>query len=517
MPIQNKGNLIFSARKSYLDLIFKAAGLPFVPVYTDFNVLANYDITEKDKLFILGLSAINNVDRDQSSLENRITNAGLLDNSQYQGISGLNYRRLLAHGYLDATLGLNLFRYRFKQLDENEAVWFTSNADEWETSLKLQHYRIISQTIGVRSGISVKSVRLNNTTVFADSIYDRSGNKLAVSTLTLPQVLESDTYSGKKAGFAEVDWSVHPKLDLNAGVRADYYDFIDHSWAVAPRISLKLRPDNLNSIRLSNGIYYQSPSYVWVSNPANKGLKPLRNIMSIFAWDRLLRNDLRMSLEMYYKKYDQLPTGTQPGVDDYIVITNTGTGFGGREDDFQSFGYFPLESTATGRAYGMELLFQKKFSEIPLYGLITFTWGKSEVTAGNGKTYPGQYDQRFITNISGGYIFNAKWEIAAKFRYFTGVPHTPVYRPSANPVNPGYINNLPDEYLAARTNPGHHLDIRVDRYFNFQTWTLIVYMDIQNIYNFKIPQKPTYDFWNDSIETSSSIGILPSIGISLEL
>ena len=96
-------------------------------------------------------------------------------------------------------------------------------------------------------------------------------------------------------------------------------------------------------------------------------------------------------------------------------------------------------------------------------------------------------------------------------------PYTPVYRPSENPLNPGTIQNLPEEYLAARLDAGHHLDVRVDRYFNFANLTLIVYLDIQNIYNFKIPQRPRYDFWEDSISTSSDIGILPSLGITLEL
>jgi hypothetical protein len=221
-------------------------------------------------------------------------------------------------------------------------------------------------------------------------------------------------------------------------------------------------------------------------------------------------------LEGFFKKYDQLPSGIVPGITDYIVLNNTGTGFGGREDDFQSFGYFDLTSTATGKAYGAELLIQKKFSEIPLYGLMGYSYGKSEVTANNGITYPGQYDQRFIFNLTGGYVFNSKWEVSGKFRYFTGVPFSTIYRPAENPVNPGSIQNLPEEYLASRTPAGHHLDLRVDRYFNFSSWTLIAYVDIQNVYDYKIPQRPTYDFWQDEINSSSSIGILPSIGISAE-
>lgn len=515
-PLANKGNLIFSARKSYLDLIFKAAGLPFVPVYTDFNILVNYDLSEKDKLFILGLSAINEVDRDQSTLENRVTNAGLLDNSQYQGISGLDYRRLLDNGYLDVTLGFNLFRYRFKQLDEKESVWFQSHADEWETTFKIQNYRIISQSMGLRSGVSMKSVRLENTTQFADSVYDRSGNRVPVSELGYSGRLESEMQTAKLAGFTELDWAVRPKFDINLGLRADRYNFIDEPSYVSPRASLKWKATVTDNFRLSGGVYYQSPSYVWISNAENRQLKALRNRMVVIAWDHLIREDLRMSIESYYKRYDQLPTGTLPGVNDYIVITNTGTGFGGREDDFQSFGYFPLTSKGTGKAYGAEFLLQKKFSDTPLYGLLSFTYGKSEVTAGDGNTYPNQYDQRLITNLSGGYIFNSKWEVAAKFRYFTGVPYTPVYRPSQNQVNPGTTVNLPEDYLKARTKAGHHLDIRVDRYFNFKAWTLIAYLDIQNIYNYKIPQKPTYDFWADTIKTSSDIGILPSVGMSVK-
>ncbi|MBN1350100.1 carboxypeptidase-like regulatory domain-containing protein [candidate division KSB1 bacterium] len=515
-PFSEKGNLIFSARKSYLDLIFKAAGLPFVPVYTDFNIIMNYELSPKDRIFFLGLSAINSVDRDQTTLQNRVKNAGLLDNSQYQGISGLNYRRLLNSGYLDFTLGSNLFRYRFSQIDENEQEYFKSDADEWENSLKIQHFWVASKTIGVRSGVSAKFIRNENTTVFADTIYDRSGNRVPVAYFGIDPLIKTNTSAQKYAAFTEADWLVHPRLDVSVGFRADYYEFLDEKLYLAPRLSMKYKMTDRLSLRASSGIYYQSPSYVWVTNPFNKQLKALKNQMVVGGLDYLCRTDLRISLEGFYKKYSQLPGGIVPGVTDYVVLNNTGTGFGGREDDFQSFGYFDLTSTAMGEAFGAELLLQKKFSQIPLYGLMSFTYGKSEVTANNGITYPGQYDQRFIFNLTGGYIFNSKWEVSGKFRYYTGVPFSTLYRPSDNPVNPGYIQNLPGEYLASRTQAGHHLDLRVDRYFNFSSWTLIVYLDIQNIYDYKIPQRPIYDFWQDKISSSSSIGILPSIGISAE-
>ena len=109
----DKGNFIFSARKSYLDLIFRAAGLAFVPVYSDFNLITNFRLSDKEELFLLGLAAIDRVDRDQSTEENRVTNAGILDNTQNQYITGANYRRLLETGYLDLTVNANFYDYKF--------------------------------------------------------------------------------------------------------------------------------------------------------------------------------------------------------------------------------------------------------------------------------------------------------------------------------------------------------------------------------------------------------------------
>jgi hypothetical protein len=478
-PIGSSGDFIFSARKSYLDLIFKAAGLPFVPVYTDFNFLVHYDLSDKDKFVLLGLAALDEVDRDVSTEENRVVNAGILDNTQNQYISGLNYRRLVDKGYLDLTLGFTSYNFKFNQIDELGEKWFDSKAIENEYGIKLQHFYGFSNTLGLLSGLSFKNVHVDNVTVFADTIYDRSGNRVPVESLGLKQYTDLQADGRKYAAFLKADWIVTPRLSLNLGLRLDHYSFLNSPNYLAPRFNLKYKLTNNLSLKGSLGIYYQSPSYVWMVN-------------------------------------EDLPTGTIPDVNDYLVITNTGTGFGGREDDFQSFGYFSMVSEGTGTAYGFEWLLQKKFSEVPCYGQIGFGYSKSEYIAGNGLMYPGQYDQRIIINIAGGYKFNENWEISSKYRAYTGIPYTPVYRPDDNPLNPGEIQNLPEEYLSARLDPEGLWDVRVDRYFNFTSWRLVVFLDVQNVLNVKYQTRPTYDFWNDEVETQASIGILPTIGISAE-
>lgn len=515
-PISKGSNFIFSARKSYLDLIFKAAGLAFIPIYTDFNFIFNYDIDKNYRLFVMNLTALDNVDRNLSTEENKIKNENLLDNTQYQNITGINLRRIHSNGYADLTLNMNLYKFDFSQIDRNDFEYFKSNAKEYEYAIKGQRFWNLSKSANLLAGFYFKTKQNNNNTFFADSIYNSSGKKIAIQDIGLKSDLYSNIWTRKFAFFTEAELNITKDLFINAGLRSDIYSALNESFYIAPRISVQYKLNEKNSLKLNFGIYYQSPAEVWLINPFNKDLKALQNNMFIAGWDYLISDDLRLTVETYYKDYKNLPAGNIPGVSDHLVITNTGGNFGGRSDDFQSFGYFELESNGKGNSYGFEVNLQKKYSDIPLYGQISFSFGKSELTAPNGKVYPNQFDQRFIFNLSAGYKFNEKWEVSGKFRYFTGVPYTPIYRPTENPINPGFIKNEPLEYLKNRLDAGHHLDIRVDRYFNFQSWTLTVYLDIQNAYNFKIPQKPNYDFFENTVKTAASLGILPSIGISAE-
>ena len=516
LPLGRNGGMVLSARRSYLDLIFKAAGLPFIPQYTDFNIIADINLTPRDQLFIIGLSAIDKISRDQSTAEKRSFNASILGNSQYTGITGVRYRRLLARGYVDVIGNVTLSRYKFRQVDEAEEEYFRSNADEWERNLKVEHVLDAGRGLSLRSGLSAKFLYYDSQTTFADTIYDRSGNRIPLSTLGVPQVQDIQISGSKTAAYVEASWRPSARLELATGLRAEAFSLIDADPWVDPRLSIRYRLTEKHSLRLSGGVYHQSPSAVWTLNPANRSLKPLQNRMMVAGWESLIRPDLRLTLELYRKAYSDLPTGMLPGVNDYLVLSNAGGGYGGREDDFQSFGYAPFTSAGTGLAYGAELLLQKRYSEIPVYGLMSLSYNKGTVTAANGLSYPGQFDQRWIFNLSGGYIPNAKWTFSAKFRVFSGIPYTPVYRPSDNPLRPGFIQNLPEEYLSKRLDTGHHLDLRVDRFFNFAWGTLIVYVDLQNVYNVQLPRRPTYDFWEDKMDDSASIGILPSIGISVE-
>ncbi|MCX6142219.1 MAG: TonB-dependent receptor, partial [Ignavibacteriales bacterium] len=212
-----------------------------------------------------------------------------------------------------------------------------------------------------------------------------------------------------------------------------------------------------------------------------------------------------VSVEAYYKGYFDYPASvTRP----YLVLANTGAGYGGSEDGFASFGLDPLVSAGSGRARGVELLIQKKLSEVPCYGTLSVSYSMSDFKALDDVERPSSFDQRWIINVGGGYVFNDKWEISSKFRYATGRPYTPF---DAN----GFQN--PALYNADRIGANHSLDARVDRRWAFPSWTLVTYIDVQNVYNRKPVSIPQYnERLGRAEENVASIGILPSIGVSAE-
>jgi len=120
---------------------------------------------------------------------------------------------------------------------------------------------------------------------------------------------------------------------------------------------------------------------------------------------------------------------------------------------------------------------------------------------------PGSFDQRWIVNVGGGYIFDEHWEFSTKFRLATGRPYTP--------YGPGGVQNSAF-YNSLRVGTNHSLDVRVDRRWQFDAWTLITYVDIQNIYNRQQLDVPRFNPRTQRAEVNESIGLLPTIGISAE-
>lgn len=500
-PIGGSSSLILSARRSYLDFIFKANGFSFVPEYWDFFGKVSSKLDGLNTLTFFGIGTIDDVSFFNEDAKKRYENSRILGTAQRQYASGISWQHLFGNGFGTVSLGRSFVEYNGVQNDSLLNPIFTNQSTEGETSLRGDLVVKLTRDgkTEFSTGTQVKRVK-TTTNLTLTEVVTPEGDTLSAN-------VQDYTASGYKgSGYAQVSQHFPLGFELTVGGRLDYYGFLDSKFYIAPRASLSWDASELTTLTASVGSYYQSPSYIWLAiEPTNNSLRAAKVMQYVLGVEHMVRADLKLRVEGYAKRYSDYPAST---LRPYLVLANTGGGYDGTNDGFGSFAPEQLANAGTGRSFGVEFLAQKKLSEIPAYGLVSLTIGETRFTALDGVERPGVYDQRVIFNASGGYRFDERWEASMRFRYGSGRPYTPI-----NPDGTRDISTLNSERM-----PGwNSLDIRVDRRWNFEGWGLIVYIDIQNVYNNKYEGMPRWNARDQRVEhNESAVGILPTIGVSGE-
>jgi hypothetical protein len=149
---------------------------------------------------------------------------------------------------------------------------------------------------------------------------------------------------------------------------------------------------------------------------------------------------------------------------------------------------------------------------------VAYTLSRSERKDGPDQDYTRfQYDQTHILTALGSYKLGRGWQLGARFRYVTGSPYTPyiggvmdydagVYAPVES--EPQYNGRLP---------AFHQLDVRVDKTWEFESWKLSAYLDVQNAYNRNNTEDAAYNYDYSQRKQLQGLPILPVLGIRGEL
>jgi len=495
--LPQNGNFLFSARRSYLDFLFKAAGFGFVPEYWDFLTKATFDLNQTDQITFLGIAALNNVKWFNDTKEQRNSNSQILGSDQQQLVAGINYKHLMSSGLFTTSLSQVNVEYDFLQRDASLQPIFRNASHDRQTSLKSDVTWKLDKSLRLSSGLKLTRVD------FASDLVLNQDDVPGVGTLSIEEEYQKVGY--KTGAYTQLSQRFF-RFNYTAGIRADHSSFLEAAPVLSPRFSMGYKLTGEVSLSASVGRYNQYPSTIWlVSNQLNRDLDPIQADQVVLGVEYLWRPDTKVSLEAYTKQYNNYPVSlTRP----YLVMVNTGAGFGGSTEGFASFGVDPLASEGTGWARGLELFAQKKMSEVPCYGTVSVSYNQSMFTALDGIERPGSFDQTWIMNLGGGYVFNEKWEFSTKFRYATGRPFTPINDQGVQ---------ITEEYNAVRLDANHNLDVRLDRRWTNNNWGLITYIDVQNVYNRKSSSAPALDPNTGEIIENQGFGILPTIGISAEI
>jgi hypothetical protein len=501
-PLGSQGSFLVSARRSYLDLLFDLAGFNFLPRYYDLQWKVSRRLGPRDQLSWTTVGALDHVGFNNATAKDRYDNSRILRLDQDQYFSALTWRHSSARSRLNVTLGRVFTRFDTFQDDSLGQRIFRNRSTEGETSLVTELRQELRPGLTLTTGLGARYAgRLDYRITLPGFV------RTDAQGVPSPLAVDTSFTALRLSGWTEAQLRLAPGARATLGGRLEHYGYLGDATRVAPRASLSLDLGP-NSFTLSGGRYWQAPSYIWlVGDTANaRRLEPFRVDQVVAGVERLLRGDLRLQLQLYYKHYADYPARVfRP----QAVLAPAG--FEDVKSDIP-YGLEPLVNAGRGRAYGAELFLQKKLSAIPLYGLLSLSLGRSEFTGLDGVGRAGAFDTRVIGNLLLGWRPNPAWELSGKLRVASGLPSTPYLTsgPSAGQLDFTRYNAGP------RLPTFHALDFRADRRWNWRGVQLVTYLDVQNIYNRKNVSQFTWNERKQRVETDESLGVLPSLGVRVE-
>ena len=139
------------------------------------------------------------------------------------------------------------------------------------------------------------------------------------------------------------------------------------------------------------------------------------------------------------------------------------------------------ENDGVGRIYGGEVLVRVA-PESPISGLFSYTLSRSERND-HGEGYRlFAYDQTHVLAASVGLPLGRGWELGGTFRFTSGRPLTNITGRTYDATSDLYIPKSGPLY-AERSPVYHRLDVRLEKKWTFNSFSLATYLDVQNAYN----------------------------------
>lgn len=489
-PLGDNTSFLFSARRSYLQFLFRALELPFLPAYTDFQAKVKTKLGERSELSFIGLGAIDDFELNPDAGVDEIS-VNILErlpvNTQWNYTNGLVYKHFDDRGVSMVVLSRNMLnndivKYRNNEEDNPDALTLDYNSREIENKLRLER-TARSGAYKWNFGVNYEYAKYSNRT------FNRIFTMQGAQTVDFESQLDFHKYGvfgqlSRRFSGEKITVSLGLRMDGNS-YSAEMSNPLEQ---LSPRASLSVRLSPRLRWNANGGVYYQLPPYTVLGyreggelvNRAN-GLRYIRATHAVTGFEFMLSEYAIVSVEGYWKRYSRYPFLLRH----MISLANIG-------GDFGVIGNEPAVSTGEGRSYGLEFLLQQRFYK-GFYGILAYTLGRSEFEDAEGVLVPSSWDSRHTIAFTGGKRFADNWEIGVRWRLQSGLPVTPFDEERSSLVlnwdrNGSGLRDF-DRLNTDRTGVINGLDLRVTKKWSFGQWALEAYVDVQNVLGSSVPSE----------------------------
>ncbi len=540
-PTGAKASTILSVRRSYLQFLFQALKLPFLPIYNDAQLKHTIRINDRSRLTFIGLGAYDNVELNPDANDgvtdverferNRYILGNIPENDQLNYTVGARFDRFVAKGLHTFVVSRShLFNEatKFRNNDESDPnallLRYGSQEEEnkfrYEAQMNYGAWRFVG-------GVNAEHARYSTDT-YAQRVI--GGLPVIIDYNSALSVDKFGAFGQLSRTFGKLSGSLGLRTDINT-LRATMSDPLDQ---LSPRLSLSYAVSDAVAVNANAGRFYQLPPYTVLGfrdtqgTPLNLdgGIRYIQADHVVAGVEYYTQNNGKVSVEGFHKWYDRYPLLVDKGVS----LANLG-------GDFGVIGNELAVPTSKGRSYGVEFLAQQKLYK-GFYGIASYTFVKSEFTNANGRFAPSSWDFGHIVNLTGGKRLPKDWEVGLNWRLQGGGPYTP-FDLSASSLIVNWESQqqgVPDfaNVNTLRLRGFNQLNVRVDKRYYFKGWTLNVYLDVENVLCSELPGPPFVDVLRDAsgqpavdptdpsryvLRELSNDGatVLPSVGLMIEI
>ena len=488
-PLGKRSNYIVSVRRSYLQFLFLALGLPFLPTFNDYQFKLRTNFNTKNQLTIISIGSLDhlvlNEDIEDPEPSQEFILAEVPVNDQWSYTIGAVYKNFFNNGFHTLVLSRNMLDNRFYKYPDNDETQEKTydyksreaeNKFRYELNLRKNGYKIsVSANLEYAKYLNQTYQKL----YFEDSVYYYNYR----SELDLIKYGLSGQVSKR---------ILKNRLLISLGLRMDAMNYNDEMNNLldqfSPRLLLSYQLKEKLSINGGIGRYFQQPAYTTLGIRTEDGelinensARYIGAVHYTLGIEYQANERFLFSVEGFYKDYFQYPIDIITGAS----LANEGAAYSGVA------GASPATFTGVGEAAGFEVLSRINTNTFSL--IAAYTYVRSLFSDIHGELIPSSWDSQHLLTITGVKDLNKNWRVGFKWRFVGGLPYTPYDMETSAQVEAWDAKGGPyldyDALNSERFSSFHQLDLRVDKNFFYQKWSLMLYFDIQNIYNFQAEQK----------------------------
>ncbi|MEM0996901.1 MAG: TonB-dependent receptor [Bacteroidota bacterium] len=448
--IRDKLSFSVSGRRTYIDQVFRLAGITIPYYFYDLNAKVNYKISNKDRIYFSSYFGddVLSVSEDVESEDTTSTNTDLLDFGFRLGnfTQTLRWNHLFSNKlFANFSLIHTTFKYNIQGSFLDNSILITSRIRDLGAKADFDYFLRPETHLKYGAGIIYHRFRPNvvaTTGEVSDFLGNNAGNLIN----------NQEVYA-----YGGLDQELSPRLKVNAGLRlsGSFTQGTTFYPGVEPRISARYTVSEFSSVKASYSRMYQYmhrvssstvalPTDLWY--PVTARVAAQNSDQVAVGWHQFLpRAKLEVTVEGYYKRLRNLIEYREGA----SLILNDNF-----EDELVS---------GKGDSYGLELLLRRKQGRITGWLGYTLSWSTRDFPDLNGgQRYFARYDRRHDLSLVGIFEITERFSASGVFVFQNGSRFTAqvgqYFQPNASLTGVDVVPIYSDRN-AIRMAPTHRLDL----------------------------------------------------------